>query len=67
MIQIFILEDRADVLYQADVFAGMFVVVAAIAGISMCLQSTTFISAGLKMTTRLRLQYFSALLKQVVI
>lgn len=43
----------------------MFILVAAVAGISMCLQSVTFTTAGLKMTTRLRIKYFTALLAQV--
>lgn len=64
--QIFVLADHNEMLYLADLYSGLFVVVAAVAGISMCLQSTTFTSAGLKMTTRLRHQYFSALLRQVM-
>lgn len=63
--QIFILTDRGELLFLGDVYAGLFVVVAAIAGVSMCLQSTTFTTAGLKMTTRLREAYFKALLRQV--
>ncbi|XP_037299939.1 multidrug resistance protein homolog 49-like isoform X2 [Manduca sexta] len=61
---IFVLDDRNQVLYLADLYSGMFVVVAAIAGVSMCLQSSTFTTAGLKMTTRLRYQYFASILKQ---
>ncbi|XP_034839685.1 multidrug resistance protein homolog 49-like isoform X2 [Maniola hyperantus] len=63
---IFVLESRGDIIYQADFYSGMFLVVAAVAGLSMFLQSTTFTNAGLKMTTRLRQQYFSALLKQEI-
>ncbi|CAH0703399.1 unnamed protein product [Spodoptera exigua] len=63
---IFILDDRKEIIYLADLYSGMFVVVAAVAGVSMCLQSTTFTTAGLKMTTRLRQQYFSSLLKQEI-
>ncbi|CAG4942049.1 unnamed protein product [Colias eurytheme] len=63
---IFILPDADEILYLADLYSGMFIVVAAVAGLSMCLQSTTFTSAGLKMTTRLRYQYFGALLKQEI-
>ncbi|KAG6458009.1 hypothetical protein O3G_MSEX010602 [Manduca sexta] len=62
--EIFVLDDRNQVLYLADLYSGMFVVVAAIAGVSMCLQSSTFTTAGLKMTTRLRYQYFASILKQ---
>lgn len=63
--QIFVMDNRADIIYMADLYAGMFVVVAAVAGVSMCLQSVAFTNAGLKMTSRLRHQYFTALLKQV--
>ncbi|XP_047544251.1 multidrug resistance protein homolog 49-like [Vanessa atalanta] len=63
---IFVLPDRDDIVYYADFYSGMFLVVAAVAGLSMCLQSTTFTNAGLKMTTRLRQQYFSALLRQEI-
>ncbi|XP_049693223.2 multidrug resistance protein homolog 49 [Helicoverpa armigera] len=63
---IFILDDRNEILYLADLYSGMFIVVAAVAGVSMCLQSTTFTTAGLKMTTRLRQQYFTSLLKQEI-
>lgn len=63
--QIFVLPDRNEIIYLADLYSGMFVVVAAVAGISMCLQGTTFTTAGLRMTTRLRKQYFTALLSQV--
>nr|ADV76539.1 ATP-binding cassette sub-family B member 3 [Trichoplusia ni] len=63
---IFVLEDRTEVIYLADLYSGMFIVVAAVAGVSMCLQSTTFTTAGLRMTTRLRQQYFSSLLKQEI-
>ncbi|XP_045458095.1 multidrug resistance protein homolog 49-like [Melitaea cinxia] len=63
---IFVLPNRSDILFYADFYSGMFLVVAAVAGISMCLQSTTFTNAGLKMTTRLRQQYFSALLRQEI-
>ncbi|KAL4704734.1 hypothetical protein ACJJTC_006512, partial [Scirpophaga incertulas] len=61
---IFVLSNRSDIIRLADLYSGMFVVVAAVAGISMFLQSTTFTNAGLKMTSRLRHQYFSAILKQ---
>ncbi|XP_072931072.1 multidrug resistance protein homolog 49-like [Epargyreus clarus] len=63
---IFVLPNRADIIYLADFYSGMFVVVAAVAGASMCLQSSTFTNAGLKMTSRLRQQYFSSLLKQEI-
>ncbi|XP_028035436.1 multidrug resistance protein homolog 49-like [Bombyx mandarina] len=63
---IFILDNRDDIIYLADLYSVLFVVIAAVAGISMCLQSTTFTSAGLKMTTRLRHQYFASLLKQEI-
>ncbi|KAL0852199.1 hypothetical protein ABMA28_000423 [Loxostege sticticalis] len=63
---IFVLSDYAQIIYLADLYSGMFIVVAAVAGISMCLQSTTFTNAGLKMTSRLRHQYFAALLKQEI-
>ncbi|CAB3225437.1 unnamed protein product [Arctia plantaginis] len=63
---IFVLPDRNQIIYLADLYSGMFVVVAAVAGISMCLQGTTFTTAGLRMTTRLRKQYFSALLSQEI-
>lgn len=65
VLQIFALTDRKEMLFYGDLYAGLFVVVAAIAGISMCLQSSTFTTAGLKMTSRLRKQYFEALLRQV--
>ncbi|KAJ0183787.1 hypothetical protein K1T71_000210 [Dendrolimus kikuchii] len=61
---IFALSDRQEIVYLADLYSGMFIVIAAVAGLSMFLQSTTFTTAGLKMTTRLRHQYFSALLRQ---
>ncbi|CAH0578089.1 unnamed protein product [Chrysodeixis includens] len=63
---IFALTDRDEMLFYGDLYAGLFVVVAAIAGISMCLQSSTFTTAGLKMTSRLRKQYFEALLRQEI-
>ncbi|KAJ8737704.1 hypothetical protein PYW08_000299 [Mythimna loreyi] len=63
---IFILDDRREIIYLADLYSGMFIVVAAVAGVSMCLQSTTFTTAGLRMTTRLRQQYFSSLLRQEI-
>ncbi|XP_013189257.1 multidrug resistance protein homolog 49 [Amyelois transitella] len=63
---IFVMDDRNEIIYMADLYSGMFVVVAAVAGISMCLQSITFTNAGLKMTNRLRHQYFSALLRQEI-
>ncbi|XP_073952681.1 multidrug resistance protein homolog 49-like [Choristoneura fumiferana] len=63
---IFALKDHDEILYLADLYSGMFIVVAAIAGISMCLQSTAFTNAGLQMTSRLRQQYFSSLLRQEI-
>ncbi|CAB3235149.1 unnamed protein product [Arctia plantaginis] len=63
---IFILTDHDLLLYLADLYAGLFLVVASVAGIGMCLQSFTFTTAGLKMTTRLRIQYFAALLRQEI-
>ena len=65
LFQIFALTDRDQLLFLGDMYAGLFVVVAAVAGVSMCLQSTTFTTAGLRMTTRLRGAYFNALLRQV--
>ncbi|CAH0716416.1 unnamed protein product, partial [Brenthis ino] len=63
---IFILPDRNEIVYLADFYSGMFLVVAAVAGLSMCLQSSAFTNAGLRMTKRLRQQYFSALLRQEI-
>ncbi|XP_063890908.1 multidrug resistance protein homolog 49 [Helicoverpa armigera] len=63
---IFVLTDRDELLHLGDLYAGLFVLVAAVAGTSMCLQSSTFTSAGLKMTTRLREAYFNALLRQEI-
>ncbi|CAB3235159.1 unnamed protein product [Arctia plantaginis] len=63
---IFVLTDRDQIIYYADLYSGMFILVAAVAGISMCLQSFTFTTAGLKMTTRLRVKYFTALLAQEI-
>lgn len=63
--QIFVLTNRDELISLGDMYAGLFVVVAAIAGVSMCLQSSTYTTAGLKMTTRLRELYFNALLSQV--
>ncbi|KAJ8737708.1 hypothetical protein PYW08_000303 [Mythimna loreyi] len=63
---IFVLTDQEELLFLGDLYAGLFVVVAAIAGVSMCLQSSTFTSAGLIMTTRLREAYFNALLRQEI-
>ncbi|XP_013162197.1 PREDICTED: multidrug resistance protein homolog 49-like [Papilio xuthus] len=63
---IFVLKDHSEIIYLADFYSGMFVVVAAVAGVSMFLQSATFTHAGLKMTTRLRHQYFSAILRQEI-
>ncbi|XP_063394078.1 multidrug resistance protein homolog 49-like isoform X1 [Cydia fagiglandana] len=63
---IFVSKNHDEIRYEADFFSGMFIVVAAIAGISMCLQSVTFTNAGLKMTTRLRHQYFKSLLNQEI-
>lgn len=63
--QVFAVPDGALIIAKCDMFAGLFIVVAAIAGITMCLQSASFTSAGLIMTNRLRGQYFSSLLRQV--
>ncbi|KAJ2954416.1 hypothetical protein O0L34_g2683 [Tuta absoluta] len=63
---IFALKDRNDIIFKADLYAGMFIIVAAVAGISMCLQGYSFTHAGLKMTTRLRHQYFGGLLRQEI-
>ncbi|XP_048489395.1 multidrug resistance protein homolog 49 [Plutella xylostella] len=56
--------DYDAVVSQSNLLVGLFIAVAAVAAVAMCLQSSTFTSAGLKMTTRLRLQYFSSLLRQ---
>ncbi|XP_047041195.1 multidrug resistance protein homolog 49-like isoform X1 [Helicoverpa zea] len=63
---IFALTNREELIHLGDLYAGLFVLVAAIAGVSMCLQSSTFTTAGLKMTTRLREAYFKALLRQEI-
>nr|QCO93568.1 ATP-binding cassette subfamily B member 2 [Chilo suppressalis] len=63
---VFVLPNRDEIIYWADFYSGMFVVVAAVAGVTMFLQSTTFTNAGLKMTSRLRHHYFSALLRQEI-
>ncbi|KAI5641363.1 ABC transporter transmembrane region domain-containing protein [Phthorimaea operculella] len=63
---IFKLRERNEVTYKADLYAGMFVLVAAVAGTSMCLQGYSFTHAGLKMTSRLRQQYFGGLLRQEI-
>uniref|UniRef100_A0A2H1W3L7 SFRICE_008550 n=1 Tax=Spodoptera frugiperda TaxID=7108 RepID=A0A2H1W3L7_SPOFR len=63
---IFVLTNRDELISLGDMYAGLFVVVAAIAGVSMCLQSSTYTTAGLKMTTRLRELYFNALLSQEI-
>ncbi|CAG4929498.1 unnamed protein product [Parnassius apollo] len=63
---IFVLRHHSDIIYFADLYSGLFIVVAAVAGVSMFLQSATFTHAGLKMTTRLRHQYFSAILRQEI-
>ncbi|CAG4929505.1 unnamed protein product [Parnassius apollo] len=63
---IFVLQDHSDIIYFADLYSGLFIVISAIAGVSMFLQSATFTHAGLKMTTRLRHQYFSAILRQEI-
>lgn len=65
-IGVFASEDHEEILASSALLSGMFVVVATIAGISMCLQSTCFTSAGLKMTTRLRVQCFASYLKQEI-
>lgn len=65
--QIYVLTNYDNIRHLADLYAGMFLVVAAVAGATMCLQSFTFTTAGLKMTSRLRQQYFSSLLKQVIL
>ncbi|XP_063394419.1 multidrug resistance protein homolog 49-like [Cydia fagiglandana] len=63
---IFASADPTYMVYMADLYSGLFVVVAAVAGVTMCLQSVTFTNSGLRMTTRLRQQYFSSLLMQEV-
>ncbi|VVC86230.1 multidrug resistance protein homolog 49-like [Leptidea sinapis] len=63
---IYVLPNRDDMTHLADTFSGLFLVIAAVAGAAMCIQSTSFTTAGLKMTTRLRHQYFGALLKQEI-
>ncbi|XP_073952757.1 multidrug resistance protein homolog 49-like isoform X2 [Choristoneura fumiferana] len=65
-VAIFSLSDNARIIQLADLYSGMFIIVAAAAGITMCLQSVTFTNAGLRMTTRLRGQYFSSLLRQEI-
>ncbi|GBP95551.1 Multidrug resistance protein 1, partial [Eumeta japonica] len=65
-IGVFAYEDNARTLRDSAVFSGMFIVIAAVAGVTMCLQSVTFTTAGLKMTTRLRVQCFSSYLKQEI-
>ncbi|KAJ2954418.1 hypothetical protein O0L34_g2685 [Tuta absoluta] len=61
---IYVLDDTEEIKSKADLYSGLFMVVAAVAGISMCLQGYSFTRAGLKMTTRLRMQYFASLLRQ---
>ncbi|CAK1588202.1 unnamed protein product [Parnassius mnemosyne] len=63
---IFVIRDHSEIIYFADLYSGLFLVVAAVAGVSMFLQSATFTHAGLKMTSRLRYQYFSAILRQEI-
>ncbi|XP_049884996.1 multidrug resistance protein homolog 49-like [Pectinophora gossypiella] len=63
---IYVLKDHNTITYLADLYSGMFLLVAAVAGASMCLQGTTFTYAGLRMTTRLRQQYFASLLRQEI-
>ncbi|XP_061705588.1 multidrug resistance protein homolog 49-like isoform X1 [Cydia pomonella] len=63
---IFASSDPAYMVHMADLYSGLFVVVAAVAGVTMCLQSVTFTNSGLRMTTRLRQQYFSSLLMQEI-
>ncbi|CAB3235155.1 unnamed protein product [Arctia plantaginis] len=63
---IFVLKDHNELLYFADLYAGLFVLVSSFAGLCMLLQSFTFTRGGLKMTTRLRTQYFAALLRQEI-
>ncbi|KAJ0183786.1 hypothetical protein K1T71_000209 [Dendrolimus kikuchii] len=63
---IYILTDRDKIVYLADFYSGMFLIVATVAGVSMCIQGVSFTSSGLKMTTRLRHQYFAALLNQEI-
>lgn len=65
LFQIYALPNPDEVIYLGDFYGVMFIIVAAIAGTAMCLQSFAFTTSGLKMTTRLRNQYFSSLLKQV--
>ncbi|KAI5641365.1 ABC transporter transmembrane region domain-containing protein [Phthorimaea operculella] len=61
---IYVLSDKEEITNLADLYSGLFMVVAAVAGTSMCLQGYSFTRAGLKMTTRLRKQYFAGLLRQ---
>ncbi|KPJ04743.1 Multidrug resistance protein 1 [Papilio xuthus] len=63
---IFVLRERAEVLRRADLFAGMCVLVGAVAALAMFLQNATFTHSGLRLTNRLRHQYFSAILRQEV-
>ncbi|XP_073952769.1 multidrug resistance protein homolog 49-like [Choristoneura fumiferana] len=63
---IFGYKDNVRIIYLADLYSGMFVIVAAVAGIAMCLQSVTFTNAGLRMTSRLRHRYFASLVKQEI-
>ncbi|XP_026315183.1 multidrug resistance protein homolog 49-like isoform X2 [Hyposmocoma kahamanoa] len=63
---VFAYPDGAFIIAKCDLFAGLFILVAATAGVTMCLQSATFTSAGLMMTNRLREQYFSGLLRQEI-
>ncbi|KPJ16025.1 Multidrug resistance protein 1 [Papilio machaon] len=63
---IFVLTERGEVLRQADLFAGMCVLVGAVAALAMFLQNATFTHSGLRLTNRLRHQYFSAILRQEV-
>ncbi|XP_048004619.1 multidrug resistance protein homolog 49-like [Leguminivora glycinivorella] len=65
-VAIFTSSDPEYLVSMADLYSGLFVVVAAVAGVTMCLQSVTFTNSGLKMTTRLRQQYFASLLVQEI-
>ncbi|XP_048488083.1 ATP-dependent translocase ABCB1 [Plutella xylostella] len=56
--------NKAEVQANSDLISGVFFIIALVAAVAMFLQSSTFTKAGLKMTTRLRLQYFESLLKQ---
>ncbi|XP_026317561.1 multidrug resistance protein homolog 49-like isoform X2 [Hyposmocoma kahamanoa] len=63
---IYALPNPNDIIYLGDFYGVVFIVVSVMAGASMCLQSFAFTTSGLKMTTRLRYQYFSSLLRQEI-